>query len=343
MHELFQNTLDGALLIDTATIEIDESLAKATALVDYSNEAILSHHFKNVPEYWRRMLIDAGLLKVSIQLKMLTTTPTSFNKITESQVESIMCDLDTCCVVSGSPGIDRRLISMVVLDELQTWLTNGRSCIPVYKKLKTTAAKEVENMTLKYPIERLAEPPSFEWFLQRCNCDLPQPFIMPKGTVDDWPALSTRPWGSMDYLLSVAADRVVPVEIGSQYTDSNWSQKMMRFSEFIEKHIKVQGDIAYLAQHDVFYQIPRLEKDIIIPDYCHIEPKLTELYQARPKDVMKNAWFGPKGTVSPLHQDPYHNLLVQVVGSKYLRLISPKETELVYPREGLMSNTSQVQ
>ena len=32
----------------------------------------------------------------------------------------------------------------------------------------------------------------------------------------------------------------------------------------------------------------------------------------REEGVKLNAWFGPKGTVSPMHFDPEHNLLAQV-------------------------------
>lgn len=289
------------------------------------------YHFKDVPDHWRRMLMDSGLLSVLIQFSSVDTP-------TEAQVQEIISNLDTCCVISGSPGPDRRMISNLVLDRLQTWLTNQRSTKePEYKKKRVSRT----DVTLKYPIERLTEPPSFEWFLQHCNADIPTPFIMPK-VMEDWPALNERPWDSTDYLLSVAADRIVPVEIGSQYTDADWAQKMMRFSDFIKHHIEGDGPPAYLAQHDVFYQIPKLENDIMVPDYCYIEPRLTELYTCRTNGILKNAWFGPKGTISPLHHDPYHNLLAQVVGSKYIRLMSPTQNASVYPRDGLMSNTSQV-
>ena len=48
-------------------------------------------------------------------------------------------------------------------------------------------------------------------------------------------------------------------------------------------------------------------------------------------DVITNAWFGPEGTVSPLHHDPYHNLFAQVVGQKYWKLFDYSETPFLYP------------
>ena len=53
-----------------------------------------------------------------------------------------------------------------------------------------------------------------------------------------------------------------------------------------------------------------------------------------------NAWLGPAGTLSPLHHDPDHNLLAQVVGSKYVRLYSPEQTERLYPRTDAVHRVS---
>lgn len=72
---------------------------------------------------------------------------------------------------------------------------------------------------------------------------------------------------------------------------------------------------AYLAQHQLLDQIPPLRRDIITPDYCAL--LLADEEDDTDADrVATNAWFGPAGTVSPLHNDPFHNLLAQVVGSK---------------------------
>lgn len=47
--------------------------------------------------------------------------------------------------------------------------------------------------------------------------------------------------------------------------------------------------------------------------------------------------------VTPPHTDPYHNLLAQVVGRKYVRLYRPDATPGLYPfEEGFTTNCSQV-
>ena len=61
-----------------------------------------------------------------------------------------------------------------------------------------------------------------------------------------------------------------------------------------------------------FYKIPHLKEDIIVPDYCCLTASGSD--DGDNPEVKINAWFGPAGTVSPLHYDPEHNLLSQVCG-----------------------------
>ncbi|EKG15730.1 Transcription factor jumonji/aspartyl beta-hydroxylase [Macrophomina phaseolina MS6] len=118
------------------------------------------------------------------------------------------------------------------------------------------------------------------------------------------------------------------------------------------------SQIGYLAQHDLFAQIPSLRADIAIPDHCYATPvpspspvtknATPPLPPGHPSFPLLHAWFGPAGTMSPLHTDPYHNILAQVVGTKYVRLYPPRQRDRgLYPRgvgdDGVdMGNTSEV-
>lgn len=55
-------------------------------------------------------------------------------------------------------------------------------------------------------------------------------------------------------------------------------------------------------------QVPALAADVQTPEYC----ALGEDEEQGGGLQAVNAWFGPSGTVTPLHTDPHHNLLAQV-------------------------------
>lgn len=177
--------------------------------------------------------------------------------------------------------------------------------------------------------------------------------------MDSWPAL--RLWQDMAYIKEKASVRLVPIETYAEkdstqtYLSPSWEQRVMSVGEFIETHLESSGggeegaEKAYLAQYQLFDQIPSLREDILIPEYCNA---LTEVDTNAPSSEFADmragdnpiisAWFGPAGTVSPLHNDPYSNILAQVIGRKYLRLYDMKETDSLYPRDGFQCNNSSV-
>jgi lysine-specific demethylase 8 len=98
--------------------------------------------------------------------------------------------------------------------------------------------------------------------------------------------------------------------------------------------------MGYLAQHQLLEQVPALQRDVVVPDYCALLLEIDEEASTRrgggassaatsaapaedagggadPSEVIMQAWLGPVGTVSPLHHDPYYNLLAQTAGTPF--------------------------
>ena len=147
----------------------------------------------------------------------------------------------------------------------------------------------------------------------------------------DWSAVGK--WRSLDYLTRIMGHRLFPVELGSMQKGS-MSETFLSFRSFVETFLVpsasrriwslddcAQTDaIAYLAQHPLLTQVPALKDDLgAIDAICGREG---------PSHI--NAWIGTGGTQTPLHFDSYDNILVQLVGIKYVRLYRAELTNSLY-------------
>ncbi|KAI9867619.1 MAG: hypothetical protein M1813_008419 [Trichoglossum hirsutum] len=287
--------------------------------------------------------------------------------------------LDKAIIMAGAPGENRRFLIEEILNSLQSAtdsMLRDHDDDDMFERQPSKRRKldshEINDAfpqcphrvpALRFPVPRV-EAPSLSAFEHHLSTgkDGPTPLIITKA-LTHWPALNERPWKRPSYLLSrtFGGRRLVPVEIGRSYVDEGWGQAVIPFRTFLSDYFfsPPSGSghghgVGYLAQHDLFSQIPSLRADISIPDYCYTAPPPAAAgtpLAAKPipqlDEPLLNAWFGPAGTISPLHTDPYHNVLCQVVGRKYVRLYGPREGDKLYPRGvdqwGVdMSNTSQV-
>ncbi|KAI1775185.1 Clavaminate synthase-like protein [Hypoxylon cercidicola] len=374
-------------------------LKRLDDIISISYAKFYAFVFRDLPTCWRQLYTDASILKFCL---VFLQSPCLYGQAagtemyqappdgTGCELDELVKILDLALILAGAAGEQRgrkwvnntfELLHVVWRETIAP--KDTFTLEPPKKRMKLAHALKVASSgndvgiedafsvtepftpPVKHPIERVDDLPmeAFQAYMDNAQ-DVklgPKPLII-RGSIRNWPALTTNPWSKPSYLLSRTFDgrRLVPIEIGRSYVDEGWGQKIIGFGEFLREYIdpslgraqySSSGNhvsTAYLAQHPLFTQLPSLRNDILIPDYCYTAPPPHPtdhgIDQPELDDPLLNAWFGPPGTITPLHNDPYHNILTQVVGRKYVRLYSPSDTEHMQARgreNGVeMGNTS---
>ncbi|XP_021188384.3 bifunctional peptidase and arginyl-hydroxylase JMJD5 [Helicoverpa armigera] len=303
------------------------SLIRIQAIIDYMYEKINIGNWKEVKLFIRKSITIATYLKLLAHVKY---SGEDSDTIIKQAFKIIDFGILFGCPLDKEPQLLQNCASILSS-------VNVQQSTQVFKDSPKRDSNITNNTTIEAskfnatPIE-IIDCPSMEHFYKNYIM-LEKPVIL-DNCVNHWPALEK--WKDQNYFINLAGPRTVSIEIGSKYTDTDWTQKLITIEEFVKQYIyQTEGPTGYLAQYQLFDQIPELKNDITEPEYCCFSESND------PVDVM--AWYGPKGTVSPLHHDPKRNLLTQVVGEKQLFLFSPSDSEYLYPHEHeLLNNTAQV-
>ncbi|GAA5843254.1 hypothetical protein JCM11251_002263 [Rhodosporidiobolus azoricus] len=343
---------------------LSDASTLSSALLRLCDEKINSFPYKDVPVCWRRLYTDAILLGALAALA--TPRSAKYPAKEKKRLEEVVKQLDMSLIIAGAPGEGREELIFALIEVAQDALrkasastaSEDRSTSPPNKKRRLSPHPSVSPSPLlpPYIARPLPSLPSLPTFLALPSITPSAPPFDPSlphsssfvvrsacsaGT--GWPAVDR--WSSLVYLQEQAGPgRVVPVEVGGDYTQAGWGQRVMPFDEFLDTLSPATPPsppskssstaslpappVYYLAQHSLFRQFPSLLSDLSIPDIVYSAPSTDGA--GAPYEGIKtsdgyiiNAWLGPAGTKSAAHTDPWWNCYVQVTGSKWVWVAPP--------------------
>lgn len=300
-------------------------------LIEFVREKLNTGHWCDVPNYWRSAY---AILRIASALNHLTTRP-------KSDLALALWEIDDALIMGHNSKLHGGMTLLASL--IHALIPPSTMFSAEYLQPSYHPLPDQQNAFSGEVISRLqrVDRPSVTEFLSILNKGEP---VIITGSMTHWPACDDTNkvhFWSLAHWSHCAGNRTVPIEVGSAYTDESWGQRLMTIDRFISTFIvnaSLSPSKGYLAQHQIFLQIPELGEEVDIPEYCYLgtsSPTTT---------VDSNIWFGPEGTISPLHHDSNRaNLLCQVVGKKYVRLYQADQTNMLFPhKEEMLSNTSQV-
>ena len=150
-----------------------------------------------------------------------------------------------------------------------------------------------------------------------------QPVVV-KGLMADWPALDTwsPQWLAEKYgecEVEVTSDRDADPRFEDNFVKH---RQTMKLAVFIDRISERAGNDCYIVSKNRTLDVAPMAgllEDIRIP-----EGFLTD------GDRAPSLWFGPAGTITPLHHDSTNIFFGQVLGSKRIRLAPPFEIGNLY-------------
>ena len=201
---------------------------------------------------------------------------------------------------------------------------------------------------IQHPIEELSESLCFDTFHAVHITNPINPLLL-RSYASKWQALDEL--RDFQHVAHLHGHRALPIELGSMLS-GRMREALVTLRQFVDDYLvpstehggwtlddarntHLRSRVAYMAQHALLSQIPSLEK--VIP------PQLELCGPSGPLHI--NVWIGTGGTRTPLHYDSYDNVLIQLVGIKYVRVYNinqstklPLLSDASYGKQGNMSS-----